>query len=322
MSAQRAPFHPRPHQPPRVAVGPEPLSWAVGAVEAGGGVVVDVLEEPDALVWTDAAGAHAHRLQSVVEQSRSIAWVQLPLAGVDRMFELGAFDRLRLWTSAKGAYAEPVAEHALALTLAGLRGLPDRVRATSWGEPAGVSLYGQPVTIVGGGGIAESLVALLAPFRCDVTIVRRRPAPMPGPGVRGVVGPDELQSAVRTALVVVLALALTPQTRNMVGHDVLSHMRNDAWIVNVARGSIVETDALVDALRRGAIAGAALDVTDPEPLPAEHPLWRMPNCLITPHTADTPEIVQGLLSRRIRENVERFSRGDPLIGIVDIDLGY
>ena len=99
-------------------------------------------------------------------------------------------------------------------------------------------------------------------------------------------------------------------------------MDGQAWLVNVARGGLVDTDALVDVLRLSGIAGAALDVTDPEPLPADHPLWDLPNCLITPHTADTEEMTQPLLAARIAENVRRLANGRELTGRVDPDLGY
>jgi phosphoglycerate dehydrogenase-like enzyme len=99
-------------------------------------------------------------------------------------------------------------------------------------------------------------------------------------------------------------------------------MRTDSWLVNVARGRHVDTGALVAALRRGAIGGAALDVTDPEPLPDGHPLWQLENCIITPHTADTPEMVERLLARRIRDNVARFAASEPLLGLVDPAAGY
>jgi phosphoglycerate dehydrogenase-like enzyme len=99
-------------------------------------------------------------------------------------------------------------------------------------------------------------------------------------------------------------------------------MERDAWLVNVARGAVLDTEALVDALRSGQIGGAALDVTDPEPLPDGHPLWDLPNCLITPHTADTEEMRRALLGRRIAENVRRLAAGQELAGLVDPDLGY
>ncbi|MFP4513514.1 MAG: NAD(P)-dependent oxidoreductase, partial [Acidimicrobiales bacterium] len=99
-------------------------------------------------------------------------------------------------------------------------------------------------------------------------------------------------------------------------------MADHAWLVNVARGRHVVTDDLVAALRDGAIGGAGLDVTDPEPLPPEHPLWSLPNVLITPHVGNTPEMGVPLLAARVTENVRRFAAGEDLLGIVDVDLGY
>jgi phosphoglycerate dehydrogenase-like enzyme len=246
--------------------------------------------------------------------------VQLPQAGVETVVEAGVIDRHRQWTSAKGAYAEPVAEHALALLLAGLRRLPERARARSWGEEAGTSLFDQPVTIIGAGGIATVLLHLLEPFRAQVTVVRRRPEPVAG-AVR-TVGDDRLHEALGSAAAVILVLALTPGTRKLIGRAELAAMEQDAWLVNVARGKAVDTEALVEALQSGQIGGAALDVTDPEPLPDGHPLWDLPNCLITPHTADTEEMTQPLLAGRITDNIQRLAAGQELVGRVDPDLGY
>jgi phosphoglycerate dehydrogenase-like enzyme len=124
------------------------------------------------------------------------------------------------------------------------------------------------------------------------------------------------------SLVVVLALALTPETTRIIGAPELALMDESAWLVNVARGRHVDTEALVAALGAQSIAGAALDVTDPEPLPDGHPLWDLPNCIITPHTADTIDMVMPLLAERIRTNVARFAAGEALVGLVDPDAGY
>lgn len=305
---------------PRIAILPRPVQWAVDAVVAGGGLPVDPSSSPEAVVCTEIMGPYVEEVRRILATQQDVEWVQLPMAGVERIFQAGLIDRGRRWTSAKGAYADPVAEHALALALAGLRHLPARVRATSWGAPSGTSLYDQPVTIVGGGGITRSLLTLLAPLRTDVTVVRLHPDPVEG--AARTVGLEELHAALGTALVVVLTLALTPHSRQIFGRAELAAMRHDAWLVNVARGGLVDTDALVDALEGGTIGGAALDVTDPEPLPAEHPLWGLENCIITPHTADTQEMIAPLLAHRITENVRRFANGDELVGLVDLDLGY
>jgi phosphoglycerate dehydrogenase-like enzyme len=303
---------------PRIAVGPRPAAWAAEAVRRGGGELVGLDDSPVGLVWADSR--EVEQLRAVLEGRPGIRWVQLPLAGVERVVEAGVVDRERHWTSAKGAFAEPVAEHALALLLAGLRRLPERARARAWGEPRGVSLFDQPVTVIGAGGIAGVLLRLLKPFRAPVTVVRRRAEPLPG--AARTVGMDALLEAVAGAQAVVLALALTSRTRRVIGRAQLEAMRPDAWLVNVARGELVDTDALVEALRAGRIGGAALDVTDPEPLPADHPLWTLPNCLITPHTADTEEMRRPLLASRIAENVRRIAADEELVGLIDPESGY
>ncbi|HEY2691018.1 MAG TPA: NAD(P)-dependent oxidoreductase, partial [Streptosporangiaceae bacterium] len=255
-----------------------------------------------------------------LQTASSARWVQLPFAGVEKVASAGILDPGRTWTSAKGAYAEPVAEHALMLALAGLRLLRRRIMARSWGEPAGISLYDQPVTILGGGGIAASLLELLAPLRAPATIVRHRPDPVPG--AARTLDVSRLHEALAGAQVVFLALALTPSTEHIIGAAELAAMRPDAWLVNVARGGHVDTDALVAALTEGTIGGAALDVTEPEPLPDGHPLWDLERCIITPHTADTQEMIEPLLARRIRDNVARFAAGQPLTGVVNPADGY
>lgn len=302
----------------RVAIGPRAGSFAVDAVKAGGGTVVEGGDNPDALVWLDPGDVAG--LAEAIEVAPGLRWVQLPFAGVERVAEAGLFDHRRAWTSAKGAYAEPVAEHALALALAGLRQLPLRVAARSWGTPAGTSLYGQQVTILGGGGIAGALLEQLAPFRVDATVVRRRDEPV-ARATRTVQLP-ELRSVLPGSLVVFVALALSPETDGVIGPAELALMDERAWLVNVARGRHVVTPALVDALAAGSIAGAALDVTEPEPLPDGHPLWEMPNCIVTPHTADTAAMIRPLLAERIRVNVVRFASGEPLVGQVDPIAGY
>ena len=308
--------------PLRVALAPSRPDYAVEAVVQGGGQVVGSdSEAADALVWDsftmdgvlDALGAHP-----------GVRWVQLPMAGVERFFEAGIFASPQAsgvtWTCAKGSYARPVAEHALLLALAGLRQLPERARARSWGRQAGISLFEAQVTILGGGGITQELLALLAPFGVHATVVRKSADPLEG--AERTVPSTELRSVLPSALVVFVALALTPETEHIISAPELAQMSRDAWLVNVARGRHVDTGALVTALQEGLIGGAALDVTDPEPLPDGHPLWSLPNCLITPHTADTVEMIQPLYAKRIKENVQRFASGQPLIGLVDTTAGY
>lgn len=304
---------------PRVALGPDPVpDWAVTAVEAGGGAVVGP-EDAEALVWLQP-GTDPGALPALLAAAPQVRWVQLPWAGVEDYAAAGLFDDGRQWTCGKGVYAEPVAELAHAMLVAGLRHLPQYARADRWTPQAGLSLYDGKVTVLGGGGITEALVALLAPWRVEVTVVRRRPVPMAG--VARVVGPEDLDAALGTADGVVVALALTPETTGIVDRGRLEAMRSHAWLVNVARGRHVVTDDLVAALSSGVIGGAALDVTDPEPLPDGHALFGLPNCLITPHTGNTREMARAPLTARITENVRRFGAGEALIGPVDAQKGY
>ena len=302
--------------PPRVAVGPHSApSWMSDAVVAGGGELVDVADA-EALIW--GAARDPQGLEDVLRDADAIRWVQLPFAGIENFIHL--VDESRLWTCGKGVYAEPVAEMALTLALAGMRGLGTYARASEWAKPEGRNLIGARVTILGGGGITESLIRLLQPFDCRITVVRNRVAEMDG--VDEVLESERYLDALPDADVVVLALALTPDTEGIIGRNELEVMANHAWLVNVARGRHIVTDDLVWALQNRVIGGAGLDVTDPEPLPADHPLWRMTNCIITPHVGNTPEMAVPLLSERITTNVRRWAAGDDLVGPVFVDLGY
>lgn len=303
--------------PPRVAVLPEGTAPHLGeAVRDGGGLTVAV-DEAEAIVWTDPK--RTGDLRTILDARPDIRWVQLPWAGIEPFVDI--LDDDRAWTCGKGVYAEPVAEHALALTLATLRPLGRYAKATSWGKPAGRNLLGATVTILGGGEITTSYVRMLGPFGCTVRVVRRHVAPMDG--VDEVVSSDDdWHRLLADTDVLMLALALTDETTGIVDATVLARLPAHAVVVNVARGQHVDTDALVAALEEGRLGGAGLDVTDPEPLPDDHALWQRDDVIITPHTANTPEMGKPLLARRVRENVARFAAGDDLLGPVHVDLGY
>lgn len=299
-----------------IAVCPDSSpEWVRDAVRVGGGDVVDV-SQADAVIWSAAKDAEG--LAALLRDNSHVQWVQLPFAGIENF--LHVIDEDRVWTCGKGVYAEPVAEHALALALAGMRNVADYGRQRTWTGPVGRNLLGANVTIVGGGGITESLIRLLAPFQCDITVVRRNVDHIEGADT--VVGIGNLIDALAGADVVFLALSLTSETIGLIGKSEMEVMESHAWIVNVARGKHIVTDDLVWALQNNVIGGAALDVTDPEPLPENHPLWQLSNCIITPHIGNTPEMAIPLLSERISENVKRYIADVPLIGLVDVRNGY
>ena len=305
---------------PPIYVGPDGQfgSEAAGsvreAVECGGGRVVSEPKEVEAIVWLGSPSG----LSEVLHES--VRWVQLPSAGVESWLESGAIDDRRVFTSAVGAYSATVAEHALALMLAGARRLHECARATEWEERWGRLFAGSTVVILGAGGIGRALIELLEPFDNRILAVTRSGRDVPG-ATESHAAKDTDELWPRGDFFVVAAPA-TSATQHLIGAEELEAMQYHAWVVNVARGSLVDTDALVEALAAGSIGGAGLDVTDPEPLPEGHPLWTEPRALITPHSANPPDALVRRLKERVEENVSRYVAGEELIGVIDVEAGY
>ena len=309
-----------------IAVEPMQSQLFVDAVIAGGGDVQPLGERTRGLIWLSEK--RADELTAILQTHPQIEWVQLPWAGVDAFADLLSKLATRdeserpVVTSAKGAYSEPVAEHALTLMQACLRHLPQKARAGKWQEArTGLSLFGRHVVIVGAGGISHALIDLLGPFRVNISVVRRD-ASRAVSGANQTVGPEGLHTLLPTADVVVLAAASTSDTARIIGAEEFGVLPEHAVLVNIARGALVDTDALVRALDAGEIASAGLDVTDPEPLPDGHPLFSRPQCVITSHSADTPEMTAPLLASRISHNVAAFVSGGSFRGVVSPSLGY
>ena len=303
----------------QIALEPRQFEAYVNAIADAGAVLTPLGPEVKALIWTDYA--RPDLLELALDQNPQLEWVQLPFAGVDAFAHL--LPRKVIFTSAKRSYSEPVAEHALMLAMALGRVLPKRVRATSWGKKHADSLYDEKVVIVGGGGIAQELVKLLEPFRSRVTVIRKRPKEQFDTGEHSqVLGFEALDTELAQAKFVILACALTDETRGLFNAERFAFMREDAYLVNVARGEVIVQEDLLQALDAGQIAAAALDVTYPEPLPDGHPFWGREDLIITPHTADTMPIVQRLFSERLRVNISAWLKSEKLTGVVDPELGY
>lgn len=300
-----------------IAIEPKSFDAYERAVEASGGVISQLSEEVKALIWTDYSAPEL--LARTLEENPQIEWVQLPFAGVDAFAEiLSASVR---FTSAKGSYKEPVAEHALALSLALARKIPVRVKATSWGKREAVSFYDANVLLIGAGGITEELIGMLKPFRARISVCRNQ-ADLPVSGAEEVFGLSDLAANIGKADLVVVACALTDKTRGLLDLELLSKMKPSAFLVNVARGPIVDTAGLLQALDQKLLAGAAVDVTDPEPLPDGHPMFGRDDLIVTPHTADTKEIVMRHFAIRVQQNVKAFLGQGPWVGEVDPVRGY
>ncbi|HVL91214.1 MAG TPA: NAD(P)-dependent oxidoreductase [Actinomycetota bacterium] len=304
---------------PTVAVVPAPIPLAIEAIERAGGMIA-APEEADAIVWTDPAGATA---LATALPSWPARWIQLPFAGIESFFEAGVIDPSRIWTCAKGIYGPATAEHALALMLVAARRLHEHTRATEWTgdtDPPMRTLRGTRALVVGTGGIGAALATYLEPLGVEIDAISR--SGRPAGWARRTATPGDLPALAAECDWLVVAAALTAETRGLIGSAVFDAIRPGAWLTNVARGGLVDTAALVAALEHGRLGGAALDVTDPEPLPPDHPLWRMPDVIITSHTANTRLMALPALAEMVERNVRAFAAGAPLDGLVDPELGY
>jgi phosphoglycerate dehydrogenase-like enzyme len=300
----------------RVFVGPRSNDAVQAAVRDGGAETVGDAGEAEAVVWLDHDPSE---LQPLLHDG--IGWVQLPWAGVEQWMDAGAIDDDRVWTCASEAYGASVAEHVVALMLAGRRRLHAAARAQTWDtENGGQPLFGARMVVVGTGSIGHAVTRLLEPWGMEIVGVNRSGRPVDG--FARVVPVDALLDELPGADVVVIAAPSTPDTAGLIGAAQLAAMSDHAWLVNVARGALVDTDALVEALRTGSIAGAALDVTDPEPLPDGHPLWTEPRALVTPHRANYGEAADAEMYDLFTKQIRRWIAGEELSGRVDPARGY
>jgi phosphoglycerate dehydrogenase-like enzyme len=262
---------------------------------------------------------------------KDLKWIQLPYAGAERCLAVEAIhQRSLLLTNAQRIYGPEIAEHVIAVMLAFSRGLnvfmhqqakaawnPDAIGQESslW------ELSGKTMLIAGLGGIGTE-VARRA-HALGMTVTATRASSREGPDFVSYVGlSDELQELAAKADVVVNSLPLTPKTTDLFNAAFFSAMKPTAYFINVGRGKSVVTDDLVFALGDGQIAGAGLDVTEPEPLPSDHPLWIQPNVIITPHISAGSDLRSKRLWIVMRENLRRYVAGEPMLSVVDIDRGY
>lgn len=302
---------------PRVYVGPEPSGVIESAVRQGGGVVVADAGDAEAVVWLSKG---VDDLVALLHPD--IRWVQLPDAGIDRWLNGGLGEGPWVLTSARGTFGPQVAEQALALLLAGARRLHVSARERSWPEDRrwGISLRGRRVVVVGAGDIGGCLLSLLAPLGVRAVAVTRRGLPVPSAGATFALG--ELAIALEGADALVLTAPGTAHNRHLIGREELALLSPGALVVNVGRGTLLDHDALLAALDADQLGFAGLDVTDPEPLPAEHRLWNHGSALITPHVANPPDAKLASLAPRVLENTRRFVERRELQAVVDTDLGY
>ena len=258
-----------------------------------------------------------------------LKWVQSPAVGVGRLMYPELLASEVILTSARGIRARSMAEHVIGVTIALARVLPATIRAQAahrWAqeelETATRTLCGQRMGIVGLGAIGREVVKIAAPFGFRVTAIRRRAEEEVPDGVDAVWTPDRLPDLLAQSDVVVLAAPRTPATSRLIGRAQIEQMKPGALLVNVARGKLVDDDALIDALRDGRLGGAALDVFSEEPLDPSSPYWDLPNVIVTPHTSGAMQDYWTPLVELFADNLRRFEKGEPLLNVVDKVAGY
>ncbi len=298
----------------RLPAGIEPLWWETPEQ------LVDLAPQAE-IGWFDMFDKSAPL--EAIRRASNLKWLNSFFAGVDWLPLADLQRRGVKLTNGSGINANSVAEFALMNMLAVARNHADIVRAQDrheWLAPQmdgkARELAGSKVLILGFGEIGQAIGRMLAGFRAEVTPVRRS-------GGDGALGPDQWQARVGEFDWVVLAMPGTPETRGLVDAAVLARMKPDAVLVNMGRADVLDQAALIAALHAGSLGGAILDLTDPEPLPSDHPLWDAPNARVTMHMGGLPTLASKIAAaNRFIANCGHWQRGEPLISQVDLTLGY
>jgi phosphoglycerate dehydrogenase-like enzyme len=260
-------------------------------------------------------------MSKIISAATNLKWLNSIYAGVDGMPLAQLKAQGTVVTNGAGINAITIAEYVVMGMLTVAKGYRDVVRAQDRHEwlmdsPGKVELFGSKALLLGYGAIGKLIEERLKPFGVDVTVVRRTPGPTS-------LAPNAWRARLGEFDWIILAVPATPETENMIGADELATMKQSATLINIARGSVVEQDALVKALADKQIGAAFLDVTTPEPLPADHPLWTLDNAHVTMHLSGRAQDKMFIRSaERFLENLERYRKGEPLSPLVNLDLGY
>jgi phosphoglycerate dehydrogenase-like enzyme len=269
--------------------------------------------------------------QQVFNAEPALQWVQVYSAGVERcLANDGIREGHKLLTNGQKIGSPALAEHAVAMMMMLARGLDvyhvNQLKGV-WQRQTGldradhVELTGRTVLVAGLGGIGTQVARRASAL--GMRVIATRGSRREGPDYVAYVGlADELNQLAEQADFVINTVPLTDKTRGIFNKTFFDAMKPEAFFISVGRGASTVTDDLVGALQHGSIAGAGLDVTDPEPLPEGHPLWSMPRVIISPHTAGRSDRSLGRLSLMARENLRRYVAGEPLLSVVDIERGY
>jgi phosphoglycerate dehydrogenase-like enzyme len=297
--------------------------WAEKIRATVAGVQVEVFKKPDAAAdaIVDADAAYGTVPRELLARAQKLRWIAAPRAGLGGDWFYPELVRHPVVvTNLRGIYNESLAHHIMGFLLAFAHRfehyLPQQ-RERAWQRgPGMMELADKTALIVGVGGAGAEAARLCAAFGLRVVGVDPRIA-VPPDGMRELARPDRLEAKLGEADFVILTTPESPQTLRMFNAARFAAMKRGAYFINIGRGACVVTEALVAALRSGHLAGAGLDVVTPEPLPPEHPLWTMPNVLLTPHVAIYGTKYQHKREAILLENCRRFANGEPLMNVVD-----
>ncbi|MDZ4831542.1 MAG: D-2-hydroxyacid dehydrogenase [Phycisphaerae bacterium] len=294
-------------------------------------IVVGLSREDALSRAAEANGVDAsYATPEFLQAAKNLVWVQAQSAGVDRYLTIPelATEEIVL-TNMRGVHGPAIADHAFAMLLVLTRDLPTHLEGRTQGkwqrEGSGVltpdALTDKTLLVVGLGGIGTEIARRGHGFGMHVIATRRSAEPVPD-FVERVGKPEDLLTLLPQADVVAIAVPLTPTTTGMFDQNAFNAMKPGSYLINIARGKVVDTGALIEVLASGHLGGACLDVTDPEPLPPDSPLWKFPNVVITPHVASRAEATDVRAWALFRENLRRFDAGEPLLNVVDRTAGY
>lgn len=308
----------------RYFMGPDVWAPTVQDIDTAGHKRVESLAEAEVFVNTSSDPA------AVPELPENIQWVQYCFTGVNHLIEAGIIRSDGVpWCNSAGAFAKPVAESALGLLLSQAHHHKAFALAKSWSvakelDESQAWLYDQQgpqrVVIVGAGGIGRQLIAYLKPFDVHITAVNRSGRAVDGADVT--IPIEQVDQVWGEADFVINILPATAATEHFFDAEIFRAMKDSAVFVNVGRGSTVVTDDLVETLRKGSIAGAGLEVVDPEPLPEGHPLYDLPNATMTPHMGASFQVAEHHMGAIFNANAAAWERGEPMPTRVDPDAGY